>query len=462
MRIGVDFGTTHTSAAYWQAGQVHFIPLEGEKILLRSLIYIDRQHEHTLGTAAAQKFLQHDTGRPVVLEEKMVGTIENTVANLEGSEPIHIVYDVTIEEDVGVRGRLLQSVKTGLRSASYTGTRIFERWYSLEELVARILRRVRARVEQTLGQPVTAATLGRPVRFGATPAQDQQAEERLRAAATLAGFESVDFVLEPVAAARFYLEQVEQLEHIFVFDFGGGTLDFTLLRAGSSSDYAILASHGLALGGDDLDSTLMREQIAPRFGSRSVIDVNYDGQPIAFPDDLAKLLEGWQTISVLSRPQQMKLIERAIKYSPDAEKFQALRRLVQNNYGFAVFEAIEQAKRRLSTQQSARVQMRGEAIELAVPVSRREFNLLISDAVADARQGVRATLGQAEVDAEAVDVVVTTGGSSAVPLFQQMLAQLFPAARRVQSDVFGSVTAGLALCAQETPRRSSQTLERAV
>lgn len=453
MRIGVDFGTTHTAAALADGKSLRFVPLDPENRtpeMLRSLIYVDRAQRYRLGVEAARLFLEQDTGRPVILEDKMVGTIENTVGSHEGSEPIHIVYDVTIADDVGVRGRLLQSIKTGLRSTGYRGTNIFGRFYTLEELIGLILTHVRRQAELMLGQPVRAATLGRPVRFSSNPETDRRGEDRLRQAAALAGFEDVDFLPEPVAAARFYLQQVEQPELIFVFDFGGGTLDFTLIAAeGERNAYRILASHGIPVGGDDLDSALMRGHVGPHFGTESVVDVNYDGEPILFPSEMARMLDQWQTIPVLSRPQHMQVIERAIRFSPHSAKFQALATLVMQNYGFALFEIIEQAKRELSSAESTRIVMEADDIHLSTTLQRTQFNRLINDELAGARLGVRQTLQLADVAADAVDVVVLTGGSSAIPLFQQMVAQEFPTARMVHSDALGSVTAGLALAAQE-------------
>lgn len=449
MRIGVDFGTTHTAAAFHDGKSVRFIPLDPENRvphMLRSLLYIDRAHRYRLGVEAARLFLEQDTGQDVILEDKMVGTIENTVGSHVGSEPIHIIYDVTIQDDVGVRGRLLQSIKTGLRSSSYAGTNIFGRFYTLEELIALILTHVRQQAESTLGRGVQTATLGRPVHFSSNPTHDRQAEERLRSAAQMAGFARVDFMPEPVAAARFYLQEAQPRERIFVFDFGGGTLDFTLIASrGGQQPYRILASHGVPVGGDDLDSALMRGHVAPYFGTESLVDVNYDGEPIPFPGEMARLLEQWQTIPVLSRPQHTRVIERAIRYSDQPEQFHRLSTLVMQNYGFALFEKIEQAKRALSSQERANVELDADDIHLSTTLSRSQFNRLINDELATARLGVRQTLGLAGVAADTVDVAVMTGGSSAIPLFQRMVATELPAARLVQSDAFGSVTAGLAL-----------------
>src|SRR5690554_6904654 len=127
MWLGIDFGTTNTSAAVYDGNQLDYIPLDPQnssEYNLRSMIYVDAHHRVRLGVDAVQTFLREDTGRPVALEEKVVGTIENTVASQgfelgEQGGPITIIYDVLIDEDVAMRGRLLQSIKTGLRSAAY-------------------------------------------------------------------------------------------------------------------------------------------------------------------------------------------------------------------------------------------------------------------------------------------------------------------------------------------------------
>ena len=104
MWLGIDFGTTNTSAAVYDGNKLDYIPLDPQnssEYNLRSMIYVDNQHRVRLGVDAVQTFLREDTGRPVVLEEKVVGTIENTVASQgfepgEQGGPITIIYDVLI------------------------------------------------------------------------------------------------------------------------------------------------------------------------------------------------------------------------------------------------------------------------------------------------------------------------------------------------------------------------------
>ncbi|MFN8486834.1 MAG: Hsp70 family protein [Caldilineaceae bacterium] len=466
MRIGIDFGTTHTSAAFYDGQTIRAIPLDPRNAnpnLLRSMIYITHEQKRFLGLAAVRTFLEQDTGRPVVYQKKVVGTIENTVAQQfkmpsEPDGPITIIYDVIIEEDIGAQGRLLQSIKTGLRSDSYRGTSIFGRYYTVQELIALLLCHVRTQAERYAQTEIHQAVLGRPVQFSNDPAEDQRAEQRLREAAALAGFADVTFVPEPVAAASFYLNQVQQPETVLVFDFGGGTLDLTVMRVDGPQRHEILATHGVLIGGDDLDSRLMQKQVASHFGVNAAIDRNFDERMLAFPEDLAELLNQWQTIPVLSQPQHLAVIRRAKKYSPEPEKFAALESLVTKNHGFALFERIEQAKRVLSTEPQALLNMQVDEIDLALRLTRRNFNLAVSEELSQARQGVREAIAKAGLTASDVNAVVTTGGSSVIPLFQQMLMQEFPKVRLVPLDTFSGVVNGLALHAYRSEPKTCPAL----
>lgn len=83
MWLGIDFGTTNTSAARFDGDKLTYIPLDPQNsssLNLRSILYINRRHQVRVGVEAVQRYLDEDTGRSVTLEDKVVGTIENTVA----------------------------------------------------------------------------------------------------------------------------------------------------------------------------------------------------------------------------------------------------------------------------------------------------------------------------------------------------------------------------------------------
>ena len=448
MGLGIDFGTTNTSAAVFDGHKLHYIPLDplnSSQQNLRSTIYIDNKQKVRLGTDAVKTFLREDTGRPVIHEDKVVGTIENTVADQEGDSPITIIYDVVINDDIGIRGRLLQSIKTALRSDSYKGTQIFNRFYTVEELIALILTRVREKSEAYLQQPVQQAVIGRPVTFSHDARIDCLAEEKIRQAAKLAGLPNVVFVNEPVAAAAFYLNRSRDDKTILVFDFGGGTLDLTILQATANGQQTILASVGILVGGDDLDTTIMRGKVAPYFGTQSAIDINFDGQPIAFPERMAELLDQWQTIPTLTRPQYLPVIERGIHYGNNPRAFKALETLATKNYGFALFQEIERTKCDLSHQMHSAIKMQMDEIEILIELSKDEFNRMISQEKSQIRAGIRQAIAAAGLKADQIDIIVATGGSSSIPAFQALLKAEIPTAQLVVSDLFGSVTGGLAM-----------------
>ena len=152
----------------------------------------------------------------------------------------------------------MQSLKSHLSSRTLTGTEVFGRRYKLEDLISRMLSDLRKHTAKQFGRPIRYAMVGRPVRFvGAeTDEDDDFAVGRLREAFVLAGFEHVDFEMEPVAAAYAYESTLDHDELILIGDFGGGTSDFSLLRVGPGvrrrgrTPEDLLGNSGIGLAGD--------------------------------------------------------------------------------------------------------------------------------------------------------------------------------------------------------------------
>lgn len=446
MQIGIDFGTTHTSVAINRNGKLDFITLDEDNDLLRSMIYVTRDHEVVVGRAAVLRYLDENTGRQVITREKKVGTIENWVAQmtrgpLEPDGPIHLIYDVIIDEDISSPGRLIQSIKMGLGQVDYPGTTIFDRFFSIQELCSLLLTRVRERIEAEIGEPVGKVYMGRPVRFADTEEEDATAQTRLGEAAKLAGFNDVEFVPEPIGAANFYTSTIDTPKKAFIFDFGGGTLDLSIITVDGKGSNKVLATHGVVVGGDRFDSAIMTGKIADQFGKNA--KMGSDGRPV--PSHIYGLLERFETIPLLSRAGNISLIRNAFYQSDDPDAFKRLEQLVLNNYGFMLFQEIEAAKRRLSEIEQTTIELSIKEFELRSEIKRLEFQVLISPYISDVQTGISTILKNVGISAENIDAVVSTGGSSLVPIFQTILRNRFPNAEQVQSDTFGSVSAGLAL-----------------
>src|SRR6202020_1811916 len=121
------------------------------------------------------------------------------------------------------------------------------------------------------------AMVGPPVPFvGAETAEDETfALGRLREAFAEAGFERIDFEMEPVAAAYAYEATLDHDELILIGDFGGGTSDFSLLHVGPEvrrkvrNSANLLGSAGVGFAGDAFDAKIIRNLVAPALGAGS-------------------------------------------------------------------------------------------------------------------------------------------------------------------------------------------------
>lgn len=446
MQIGIDFGTTHTSAAITRNGKTTFVTLDEPNELLRSMIYVTREHEVEVGQQAVLRYLEENTGRQVITREKKVGTVENWVARmsrgpLEPDGPIQLIYDVIIDEDISSPGRLIQSVKMGLGQPDYEGTNIYDRFYTVQEMCSLLLKVVREKIEAETGEPIGPVLMGRPVRFSDSAEVNRAAQQKLYEASQIAGFNEVKFVPEPIAAASFYTSQLESEKVALIFDFGGGTLDLSIIRVNPPAPQEVLGTYGVVVGGDKFDSAIMAGKIATQFGK----DAKLGSEKRPVPAHLYELLERFETIPLLSRANNMSLIRNAFYQSDDPPAFERFMQLVLNNYGYLLFQEIEAAKRRLSDIEQTEVALAVNEFALKSEITRLEFQVLISSYIADVQAGLTAVLEDAEISAENIDAVVSTGGSSLIPIFQRILRSRFPNAEQVQSDTFGSVSAGLAL-----------------
>src|SRR4029079_17656969 len=95
------------------------------------------------------------------------------------------------------------------------------------------------------------------------------AVQRLRGAARLAGFRRMGFELEPIGASLAYGVSARESHTILTFDFGGGTLDLSVVRIDPTADapFRILGTFGIPVGGNDFNELIMRNKLAPHFGS---------------------------------------------------------------------------------------------------------------------------------------------------------------------------------------------------
>lgn len=308
--IGVDFGTTNSSiACIDQSGNVKLarFPYLGDLTdSYRSLLYLQRMKEG---------------GR-------------NNLKSWTGPEGIEHYLSAD------VKGRLIQSLKSFLSSRTLHGTEVFGRRYTLEDLIARILRDLREKVEHQCGIDIRSAVVGRPVHFaGAEKADDDSyAEGRLRLAFDSAGYESVEFEMEPVAAAHYYESMLDHDELILIGDFGGGTSDFSLVHVGPTVRKRgrvagdIVGNAGVGIAGDAFDAKIIRHLVSPALGAGS--QLRSLDKILTAPNWVYIKLERWHHLSLLRAKDVLDMLSGVHAQSLEPEKIGALIHFIKEDLGF--------------------------------------------------------------------------------------------------------------------------------
>lgn len=148
--------------------------------------------------------------------------------------------------------------------------RIFGKDYTPQELSAILLQKIKRDAEAFLGDTVEKAVITVPAYFN-----DNQ-RQATKDAGTIAGLEVVRIINEPTAASLAYgLDKMEKEQKIMVFDFGGGTLDVTIMEFGGGVFEVKSTSGDTQLGGTDMDNKLV-DYIVGEFRKQQGVDVRND------------------------------------------------------------------------------------------------------------------------------------------------------------------------------------------
>jgi hypothetical chaperone protein len=421
--IGLDFGTTNSAIAVAdddrQAVLASFSDGAATTTSFRSILYFPAKDR-----SAPQKTETH-----------------------AGPEAINSYLDAD------TKGRLMVSIKSYLATPLFTSTNINGRNYTLEDLIAIILRRLRTAAMEQFGTSATRVVLGRPVRFaGADNEQGQQlALQRLTAAAELAGFQQVSFELEPVAAAYQYETQLDHDELVLIGDFGGGTSDFTLARLGpgrkKEGRSPVLGTSGVAIAGDTFDSRIMMRLVAPKLGLGShYISL---GKQLPVPVWVYSQLSSWHHMFLLKEPKTMAVLREVRNQATEPEKVVALVQIIAENLGYALYRAVEQTKVELTAKELAGFLFTQSTVLLKDSLERWQFESWIQDDIQNIAACVRSLLDQCDVKPTDIDSIFLTGGSSFVPVVRRFFSRTFGADKLRSGEELTTVAKGLALRALE-------------
>ncbi|MDZ8226576.1 Hsp70 family protein [Nostoc sp. ChiVER01] len=337
--IGIDLGTSTSEICVFRDGQPYSIPDPGTKIpIIPSIFAINPKGQFLVGESARNR------------------------VDLEAPKGVkHGIREV--KRQMGTSGMI----------------ELLGEKYRPEEISEKILRKLRDNAEEALGETIQEVVLSVPANF------DNAARQATLDAAKLAGLKIIRLINEPTAAAlAFGFKNIDVEEQLVVFDFGGGTLDITVLEMISGLLDVKCSFGDRYLGGKDFDEKLI-ELI------------------------LRKFQEEYPNIQISENSQ------RALKGEAEKTKIilSAHRSHTAHISNFAVRS--------------------GEPIDLDVEVTREEFERAIEPLLQRARECLQQVLNAKQLKPSAIDRVLLVGGTTYIPAVRQLLAEFF--GKEPKSDV---------------------------
>jgi molecular chaperone DnaK len=342
--VGIDLGTTNSLVGVMDAGfPVLIADAEGRR-LTPSVVHFPGAGEPPLVGAAAKRIRGLKPEETVSSIKRFMGRRGSEISR----EEMIVSYPVAGQGNEPVRVELPG------------------RAWSPEEISAEVLKKLKADVERSLGEPVTRAVITVPAYFN--DAQRNATKE----AGKLAGFEVERIVNEPTAAALAYgLDRLKTKSKIAVYDLGGGTFDISILEL-NEGVFQVLSTNGnTRLGGDDIDAALT-DELARRLAAK--LQTHVDAALIA-----------------------------------------------------RLHEEAEAAKIRLSTETETKVEIpfaKGEQ-SFSTIVTREELETLAKPVVQKTRANCLRSLSDAKLKPADLDDVILVGGQTRMPMVRALVQEIF-------------------------------------
>ncbi|MBM3996288.1 MAG: molecular chaperone DnaK [Planctomycetes bacterium] len=270
---------------------------------------------------------------------------------------------------VDIPGQGVREVKRKMGTAEKV--RLLDKEYRPEEISAVILKKLKDNAEQMLGQTIKEVVLSVPANF------PDAARQATLDAGDLAGLKILRLINEPTAAAlAFGIKNIGSEEQIVVFDFGGGTLDITVLEM-MEGILDVKASFGdTQLGGKDFDEALI-DLIISNFSKQ------YPG--VSIPDRARAALKG-----------EAEKCKVALTTKPRYES-------TVPSFGF----------------------MRGDPLDLEIDLSRGQFEEAVGPLLDRARECIRQALKAKKIRPSAIDRVLLVGGTTYIPCVRRLVQEMF-------------------------------------
>lgn len=352
----------------------------------------------------------------------------------------------------GEQGRFMRSLKRVLGTDLMdSGTLINNKLYNFSDILAAYIKHLKIQAESCYSETLENLVMGRPVHFRDNDEKgDRKAEAELEQIAKKIGFKNICFQFEPIAAAFAHENNLNQEMLACVIDVGGGTSDFTIIRLGknlqSKADRKddILASSGVRVGGNDFDKDFSISSFMPELGSHATYGVQKLPVPTSQYFDLAE----WSKINSVYSYKNIKIVQEVLAQVDDIKRYSRLLDILKHESGHRLLNDVENSKIALTDRQELEVTLAYLNENPKLTVSKKALEKSIKKDLDKISKSLLGCLKTASLKTENIGLVILTGGSTEIPIMQDIMHSHFPNAEFSTENKMSSVGLGLAFDAQ--------------
>lgn len=399
---GLDFGTSNTISNVYKDGKTVMVPFENNSKSLPSSVFFpfEEIEKPIYGDLATNTYVNNGYGRYMKSFKRILGT---------------------------------QFFEQG--TALKPGTNIY-----FHDIIVNYLKHVKNTTEKFLGGETDYVVVGKPVRLSDKENGENSGIGQLESILKNVGYKNYSFLEEPIAAAYYHKDRIENKSLAIVADLGGGTCDFTIVEINKNKkDLNILATSGVSLGGTDIDSNFALEVFFPELGYKTLD--KFKG--LTLPALPYRLASDWNkiTTSLYTKKTEF-LVRKMINNAKHKEKVTQLKSLIENKKAHSLLNQIEQTKIKLS--ETNILNFKSEFISNAsLDISKALLEDSIHTIVAKIIKTANDCCKLAGVNENAINYLILTGGTSKMPLVKQLFEETFYNAKLIENNSMDSVALGL-------------------
>mgnify|MGYP000959235915 FL=1 len=450
MYAGFDYGTSNCAVGVVDNNTIRLLAIGNNQVLMPSSLY-----------ALERELICEYVGQQIPDDALQQNFLSLRAPAMAQARSVRTEYDIRPEEQsiffgqdafdqylsMPGEGYFLKSPKSFLGASGLRSEYI----QFFEDIVTAMMINIKQRAETDLGKTITHTVIGRPVNFQGMNAEqsNRQAIAILTLSAQRAGFKSVEFLFEPIAAGLDFEARLSDDKTVLIVDIGGGTTDCAMVRMGPSHrnnterQQDFIGHSGERVGGNDLDIQLAGKHLMPLFGMHSSLK-NGLLMPTATYWDAVRTNDVGAQANFNSQQTELRLQQLMLDTTePELlRRFITLRDKKQNHH---ILRSAEQAKISLSDSSRSSLDLNSIVTGLSCTISRDQFAHAIERPLASITDLMTEAIRQAAVQP---DLIYITGGSAKSPIIRQAIEQKLGTIPVVDGDHFGSVATGLTAWAQ--------------